>query len=198
INCPESIPATGLELSSSYNFLRREAFTKYDQLKRGSNVFGTIGDYASIYAANSSFEDHLMAKVNKLIEIQQVMDQEARKVHLSSIELSKAYVDLTTEEIVGVDQALIRDNNYIRDIQTQISAYQSCIQSESLELNFEVQELKKALEQVSVLERNAATYFEKIFSDNFSGNQSQAFQINAANGWTQLDLSFSNSANIYL
>lgn len=197
-DCQAPFPANGLQLSTQYNFLKREAFTKYDQLSRGSNTFGTISEYSTIYAANSNFEDHLLAKVNKLIELQQRLDQEARRIHLSTIELEKAYVDQSSE-VIGIDQALIRDSNYLLDTQTQISGFQSCVQSETLESNFEAQEIKKTLDQLATLEKNKNNYFSDIFSNSYEdASSNQVFKVFAASGWTEIDVPISAGGSVLL
>src|SRR5437868_4594245 len=59
--CPAPLSATGLQLPDTYNFLRREAYMKFSQLSQGSNIYGTIGKYSTIYAVNSNFEEHLLS-----------------------------------------------------------------------------------------------------------------------------------------
>ena len=190
-NCPSPLPSTGLSMPNSYNYIRREAFTKFDQLARGVNTYGIVGKYADIYAVNSNFEEHLLGKLTKLVEIQQRLDKEARGLNNTLIQLQNSYVDLDTEQIVGVDQAILNSQNYSLDTQTQVASYQACVANETLEDNFERDEITKSVAQLSVLKKNLNGHFEKAFDyvyENPAGEK--IFTVFANQYWQIADTTF--------
>lgn len=198
-NCPPPIKNSGLELTTNYNFLRREAFVKFSQLSVGSNSYGQIGKYSTIYAVNSNFEEHLLGKLSRLVETQQRLDTEARKVQNNFSQLESSYVDLDNEQIVGVDQAILREQNYSLDAQTQISGYQGCIASESMEDNFEKDEMVKSISQYEILVKNLKNNFNKIYSYVYQNSAgSDLFTISANQGWTDTGAVFNAGDRAYL
>ncbi len=177
---------TGLEMADRYNFLRREAFTKHQQLGLGSNNAGTIGKISTIYAVTSSFEDHLLGKLTKLVEVQQRLDVEARKLSNTMNDLQNSYVDLESEQIVGVTQSILNEQNYSNEAQTQLSSYESCITSEVIEDNFERDELKKSLSQLDILQKNVRGHMEKAFDSVYQDISGQKVATIKSNlGWQQ-------------
>lgn len=197
-NCLSAIPEDGLELGGEHQFLRREAFTKYDVLSLGAANYGNVGRYATIYAVNSNFEDHLLSKLIKLVENQQRLDEEARKLFSLQNQLQSAYID-NSGELVGIDQQLLREENYTLDTQTQITGYQGCISSETAEDKFEKDELLKSMKQIDILQKNARDHFESIFDVSYQTPGGNAlFSVNANEEWQEVDLNFNNSDRVMI
>lgn len=198
-SCPSPLQSSGLEMQEKYNFLRREAFNKFEQLKMGSNNEGAVGKMSTIYAANSNFEEHILARLTRLIEAQQSLDAEARKLSSTLNDLQNAYVDLENEEIVGVNQAILNESNYSGDTQSQIASYQACISNETSEDNFEKEELTKSTSQLDTLKNNLTAHFDKIYSFTYENTAGQkVLTVNANAGWAQQDIGLVSSDRILI
>src|SRR5690606_38780243 len=96
-------------------------------------------------------------------EQQQRLDSEARRLANQYNQLKAAFVDEDTSTIVGVDQQVLREENYLIDVQTQITGYQGCIENTQAEYDFESGELVKAVKQLNTMESNVRSNFREVY-----------------------------------
>ncbi len=195
-SCPDYVDP--LVLPSNYQYLLKEAFNKYEYTERDFGLEGTISKYAPIYAVNSNFEEQIVSRVTKIIEEQTSLDSQAREINNTFRNLDSSYIDLESSEITGVDQALLKEDNYDKDNQIQIENYQSCIDNAELNLSFEKDEMEKMWQQYDILNSNLANHFEKVYDYSYSASGGeQYFEISAGTSWQNTTLTFSEGDSVY-
>jgi hypothetical protein len=196
--CTSPLPLTGLELPVEYGYLVTEAITKSTAINSGTNSNNVVGKYASIYAVNSNFEEQLLGKVSKIVEVQQRLDLEARKLKDTLRNLESAYVDLKTEEIVGVEQGLLQAENYSLENQSQIAGYKSCIESSQLEKNFEQDEYNKSVTQVELLTKDSSQKFSEAFDSDFDAPTNKVLTVYSNLSWQNSGVELTPDSTIYI
>ena len=188
VNCPDGIG--NLKLTSDTEFYKREAFSKAQMLYAGSLANGVLLKRATVYATNGEFEEHILNRLYKLISNQQSFDTAARNMNKQLIDLQTAYVN-QSGEVIGVDQSLLRDSNYILSQQTQYQGYKSCIDSYKAQDQFESQEYSKAKEQYEVLRKNIVNNLKKVYDFTYEApGGSEVFKLSANQNWQNTSLSF--------
>ncbi len=183
-----------LQLSSGNYYLRKEAMIRFDQITKGLGANGVIGNNASIYAVNSNFEEHLMGHLDRLIADQVALDKEARAFRQTYLDLQSAYVGLD-DEIVGVEQSLLRDTNYTAENQSQILSYEECVEGGESEAKFESNEIDKAYTQIEILESNSLNFHKEMFDIVVPSAFSSGDVIVSANKtWQSFDFHFDGAS----
>ena len=189
---------TVLELSENFNYLEREAFTKYELLLQGLDNSGKVGRFASVYAVNSNFEEHLLGRLSRLVDNQQRFDTEARRMKKIFSDLEGAQIDVDGE-IIGADSALLNARNYSLDNQTQISSFNSCVETNATEKKFEINEYQKAVAQYELLQKNIKSNIDKIYDFTFDiPGADKVFTVFANLGWQNSGVGFSTGDKVYI
>jgi hypothetical protein len=195
-NCPDGESPLKLDFSSAY--LRRDALTRADLAASDQGLKALTGKYSTLYSSNTEFQDHILYRLKGMVTEQEKLDEKAREMNSRYHQALSSYVD-NSNEIVGIEQSLLKEENYNYDNQTQITNYQSCIDKESLSDQFEETELKNAIAQYDILKRNLDNHFDKVFDISFDQPGSgSSTTVHAVLGWQQQQFSFAPNEDIYI
>ncbi|MFG1486105.1 hypothetical protein [Halobacteriovorax sp. RZ-2] len=194
VECPEGVG--NLNLGKDFLFYKREAYSKAELLLSGAANLGRISNVADVYATNLDFKEHLINRLNGLISQQRKYDELARSLNKNVIDLKTAYINEDLN-VVGVDQSVIREENYLLSEQSQYQEYLSCVNSYEAQDQFETEEYKKAIEQYNLLVKNIDSNFDKIYDYKYSNSAgTETFSVKANLGWQDTGIEFAQGEKV--